>query len=119
MGVGVRPNGKAMRDLRQRAGLTQEDVASQARLALRTIVRMEAGERVAIVSLRLVAELLGIEAAELMADNLVGNEPKQTDVIVTLPDDLSEEQRAKVIAALVSIVESTGQPVRIVREGQQ
>lgn len=61
--------GGRLKDLRERAYLTQEDLARKTHITVATVSRIERGERQPRVStIRKLARALGIKPAELMED---------------------------------------------------
>ena len=54
-----------LRELREAAMLSQRDLAERANLSPTTIVHAEAGQDVRFVTVRALAEALGVEPAEL------------------------------------------------------
>ena len=57
-----------LRTLRQRRLLSQQDLASKAGVAPRTVVSLEAGGAARYVTLRKLAEALGVSAETLLAE---------------------------------------------------
>jgi transcriptional regulator with XRE-family HTH domain/tetratricopeptide (TPR) repeat protein len=65
-GRGVLPDGEKIRELRRRRGLSQERLAKAANLALNTIWKAEKGKRIALETLRLIANYLQVPVDELI-----------------------------------------------------
>ena len=57
-----------VRRLRLAAGLTQQDLAARADLALRTIARIESGEQATVSTLQAIAQVLDVTIADLLAE---------------------------------------------------
>lgn len=58
-----------MRELRFDRGLTQQELAFRAQLAIRTVARMEAGEgNPSLATLEAVAQGLGVSVSELLGN---------------------------------------------------
>lgn len=71
---GGRPNGvlvwgDRVRELRDAFSWTQEDLAAQARVSLRTIYSVERSQRVSVGTIRAIAKALEIEAKTLLKRN--------------------------------------------------
>jgi transcriptional regulator with XRE-family HTH domain len=58
--------GRRVRVLREDLGKTQQQLATQAELALRTLAALEGGAEVSLTSLRKVAAALGVNVADLL-----------------------------------------------------
>jgi transcriptional regulator with XRE-family HTH domain len=70
--------GTLLRSLRQQAGLTQEELAGRARLAVRTIRYLERGQRRPLPStVRLLSEALGVDGAALARFHATAREQRQ------------------------------------------
>jgi transcriptional regulator with XRE-family HTH domain len=79
-------------DLRQNAGWTQERLASESGVGLRTIQRLEAGSDASLETLSLVAEALRVPVRELFTSV----ENPEFDSRLTAHDDrIVEQQRAR------------------------
>lgn len=58
-----------VRDARQAAGLTQQDLASRAGVALRTLNHIESGKEPRIPTLRAIARVLDVPLTELVGND--------------------------------------------------
>jgi transcriptional regulator with XRE-family HTH domain len=63
----MRADGPRIAALRQRRGMTQDKLAHEAGLSLRTVQRIEAGRPAALETLNQIAPCLGVVAADIMA----------------------------------------------------
>lgn len=79
-------------DLRQNAGWTQERLASESGVGLRTIQRLEAGSDASLETLSLVAEALRVPVRELFASV---DSPDFDSRLTAHDDRAAEQQRAR------------------------
>jgi transcriptional regulator with XRE-family HTH domain len=63
----IQVNAEALKSLRVREGLTQNDLAQKAGVNVSTIRRLEANGRISTRAASLIAEALGVKAGELVA----------------------------------------------------
>jgi transcriptional regulator with XRE-family HTH domain len=61
-----RGSGMRLKDVREAAGMTQEQLAHRAGVALRTVQRAEAGNDPSLAVLRKIAAAMSIDVAELL-----------------------------------------------------
>jgi HTH-type transcriptional regulator, competence development regulator len=57
-----------IRDLRRATGMTQQDLAHEADLALRTVARIEGGEQASVSTLQAIARVFDVTLDELLAE---------------------------------------------------
>ncbi len=113
-GRSVQPDSERIRSLRIERGWRIEDLARKAGYSLRSIQNAEAGKRIDLTTLTVIAEALGVQPKELLKTEV--REEKRDMVVVLSGDD---KDKAATLAELLRLMlQAKGEiTVKLVMEG--
>ncbi|WP_238602663.1 helix-turn-helix domain-containing protein [Fimbriiglobus ruber] len=98
----IKVNGPKAKAAREKSLLRQEELAEKARVSKRTIQRLENGEDISPLTIRLVAEALKVEVSALLADTV---EDKQNAGNAKEAIENSEKRQTDLVDAIFKINE--------------
>ena len=108
----LKVNGDALTRFRVQAGLTIEELAEKAGVSTRTINSYQSGKKAQITTLKLVAEYLGVEFRELLAEPYTEPPPpaaakdRRVQVQITLSIPFEEFDQSLQLAGFLTMLQS-------------
>lgn len=109
-----KPDGEAIRRLREAKGLNVEEFATKAELSVGTIRNLEKGAPAFLVTLRQCADALGVACDQIMAGSKVPNRPLNFPLALTIFIEFRNlDQTEQLISLLTELIRIAGLQLEI------